>query len=137
MAEVKFKGNGLYKTFGFDDLTHQTDDDLFRTGRRVARVAARLQEVLATEGLTKDTLAVLSELTQKFDDAMDAVAAATETRDIQTQQRVEYGNALFAQLSELASIGKSIYEDKDEARYNDYVIYDPATPEQPPTPPAV
>lgn len=137
MAEVKYKGSGFYKTFGFDDLSHQTDNDLFRMGRRVVRVANTLLADLATEGLSVIMLHTLNGLNQRFDDAIDKVAAATETRDIQTQQRIGYGNELFAQLMELASIGKSLYEDTDEARYNDYVIYDAPAPTDPKTPPIV
>jgi hypothetical protein len=33
------------------------------------------------------------------------------------------GNAVYAPLSELAFIGKNLCQDKDETRYNDYVLY--------------
>jgi hypothetical protein len=43
-------------------------------------------------------------------------------RDSATQNRAQKGNALYDKVVELCNVGKHIYEDTDEAKYNDYVI---------------
>ncbi|RYD52129.1 MAG: hypothetical protein EOP52_08100 [Sphingobacteriales bacterium] len=128
MAETQFGRSGHYKTFGFDDLTRLTDNDLVRCGRRVHRVATALMPLLASEGLTPTLLIRLADDTDMLDQTIDAVGAAEETRDIRTQERVQAGNALFEQLSKLAKIGQSFYADTHAAKYNDYFIDDQPTP---------
>lgn len=134
MADTKFNGSGLYKTFAFNDLSGQTDPELVRMGKRVARVGTTLLSQLASEGLTAQMLTDLETLSADFFALIDGVDDAEETRDIKTQQRVTLGNALYDKVVEFANIGKAIYEDTDEAKYNDYVITD--TPPPPPPPAA-
>jgi hypothetical protein len=61
-------------------------------------------------------------LATNLDKAIDDIEDKIENRDLETQDRVQKGNALWAEMSKLSSIGKSVYEDIDEARYNDYVL---------------
>lgn len=124
MAELQWGTGGMYKTFGFDGITEIPDNDLHRTARRVLRVATRTQKELAAQGLTAAQLAALAHQATGFDQAIDAVAEATEERDIQTQRRVVLGNTLYGLLTRYASVGKALFEGNDEARYNDYVILD-------------
>ena len=124
MADVQYKGKGKYNSFGFDDLTHLTDNNLYRATKRIARVATKLLPSLALQGLTAPTITALTALNTTFDDAIDAVGDAVETRDLETQTRIEQGNTLWAHMSELALIGKGIYQDTDEARWNDYILND-------------
>jgi len=63
-----------------------------------------------------------------LDAAIDAVAASNETRDLATQTRIEKGNALWAEMTYLASIGQTLYADTNEAKYNDYVLIGSSTP---------
>ncbi len=128
MAETQFGRSGHYKTFGFDDLTRLTDNDLVRCGRRVHRVATVLQPQLVSEGLTPMLLIRLADDTDMLDQAIDAVGAAEELRDIRTQERIQAGNALFEQLSKLAKIGQSFYADTNAAKHNDYFIDDQPNP---------
>lgn len=132
MADTQFGGKGFYKSFGFDDLSRKTDNGLIRMARRVVRIATRFKDELGNQGLKDTHLTGLTELAAKFDDGVDAVEQAVEERDINTQQRVLLGNALYDKMIEFADIGKSLYEDTDEAKYNDYVITDtPASPQAP------
>jgi len=50
------------------------------------------------------------------------MGSATENRDLQTQDRIIKGNLLWDEMGRLASIGRSLFEDTDEALYNDYVL---------------
>lgn len=44
-------------------------------------------------------------------------------RDTAVSQRITIGNDLYSDLVKLADTGKHIWEDTNEAKYNDYVIY--------------
>lgn len=122
MAETAFDGKGNYLVFGFDDMANMSDNDLCRMGKRVVRVCKQLKADMEQQGLTDAQLTELAELCQQLDKSIDNAAAKSEARDIETQHRINLGNALYAEMMKLANVGKSLFEDSDEARYNDYVI---------------
>jgi hypothetical protein len=72
-----------------------------------------------------------------LDTQIDDAEEKQETRDLETQNRVQKGNALWAKMVELASIGKSIYVDTNPAKYNDYVLISTPSPDAPPVEPPV
>lgn len=135
MAETAYGTTGKYNTFGFDGLSELTDADLYRFARRVVRVGTKLLAELAAQGLAAAQLTNIDTLATSYDTAIDAIENAVEDRDLETQDRILKGNALWAEMSRLASIGRSLYEDTDEARYNDYVLVGGSTPTPPPAPP--
>jgi hypothetical protein len=122
MAEMAYGTKGNYVIFGFENMANLSDNDLYQQGKRVVRVATRLMDDLAKQGLTAEVLTAISNLCIELDNAIDHSALQVENRDIETQDRVTKGNALYAEMMRLASVGKSLYEDTDEARYNDYVM---------------
>lgn len=122
MAELAFEGKGKFHLFGFNAITNLSDNDLYRFAKRVHRMATRLLPELATQGLTQELLNSLENLHKQLDIRLDSCAEAIENRDIETQDRITKGNALYAELIKLASVGKSLFEDTDEARFNDYVM---------------
>lgn len=134
MAELTYGTTGKYNTFGFDDLSRISDPELYRLGRRVVRVGTKLLAELTPQGLTATKLNAINTLTTNLDTALDAIEGAIETRDLETQDRILKGNALWTEMSRLASIGRSLYEDSDEAKYNDYVL-SPASSGTPPDEP--
>lgn len=132
MAELAFEGKGKFHLFGFNAITNLSDNDLYRFAKRVHRMASHLLPELGAQGLTQDLLDSLQSQYKELDIRLDKCAEAIEIRDIETQDRIAKGNALYAELMKLASVGKSLFEDTDEARYNDYVMIG----SQPPTSPA-
>lgn len=135
MAETKYGKSGKFKTFGFGELSRLKDDILFKTSKRVVRVGTTLLAELATEGLTAAQLTEISTVGATLDTNIDAIEAAEENRDIKTQERIIIGNNLWDKMVTYANIGKSLFEFKDEARYNDYVLTDApsSTTQTPPT----
>lgn len=123
MAELKYNGMGKYNTFGFKDLAHTTDKELVFMAQKVVRVGTALLSELASEGLTQAMLTALDNLKEQFDDSLDTQETLIEARDLGAQDRVEKGNALYAEIARLCAIGQSLYIDSDPAKYNDYVIY--------------
>jgi len=126
MADIAYSGKGRYSNFGFEDMTHATDADFYRLAKRVVRMCTKYLPDLEPQGLTPAQLTALQALTKNFDDSLDDIEDAVETRDVETQERINKGNMLWAEMGKLTSIGKSVYEDTNEAKFNDYVLT-PAT----------
>lgn len=133
MADTAYNSKGKYQIFGFEDLARLTDADLYKLAKRVVRVGGKLFTDLAAQGLTQAQLTDLDNLAKSFDTAIDAVEEAIENRDLETQDRIIKGNTLWQEMVRLAAIGKSLYEDTNEAKFNDYVLIGGST--APVTPP--
>jgi hypothetical protein len=122
MSQLQYNGKGKYNNFGFEDMANISDNELYRLAKRVIRTSARLADELALQGFTPAQLTTLTNLTADFDASIDVLQNQIEDRALFTQQRIMLGNVLYIELIRLSSIGKSLYEDSDEAKYNDYVI---------------
>ncbi|MEO6834212.1 MAG: hypothetical protein ABI169_18535 [Chitinophagaceae bacterium] len=123
MADIVFEGKGLYHTFGFEKLSRLKDNDLYRATKRVVWVATLLLAELGPQGLTEEKINALSALNLSFDNALDELGQAMAQREMESIFRIKLGNVLWKKMTDLASIGKSLFEDTtDEARYNDYVL---------------
>ena len=134
MAELVYKGKGKYTSFGFEDMAHMNANDLYQLVKRVVRVGTKCLAELSTQGLTQTQLTALQNMATLLETQIDDAEEKQETRDLETQNRVQKGNALWAKMVELASIGKSIYVDTNPAKYNDYVLISTSSVDAPPTP---
>jgi hypothetical protein len=130
-ADLQYKGVGKYKSFGFKGMDELSDNDLCRMAGRVFRVGTTLLSDLAARGLTTAQLTALNTLRSNFNDAIEAEHEAIENRSLETEARVEAGNALWAEMVNLCSIGKTIYADTDPAKYKQYVLTHEETPPPP------
>lgn len=122
MAELAFEGKGHFHTFGFEGMSEMNDNELCVLAKRVIRMSKRFLTELEPQGFSAEKLAAMVSLEAELDTKLDACNEAEESRDIETQDRIVKGNAVYAEMMRLASVGKSIFEDEDEARYNDYVM---------------
>jgi hypothetical protein len=59
---------------------------------------------------------------QVMEDKYHAIALKEGERDDATEERINLANALYNNLAKYCQIGKSIWDDISEAKYNDYVI---------------
>ena len=125
MAQNKWSVDvASYRLFGFDNLDGMSDEVLYRMGKRVIRVATTQLADLSSEGLTGTTVTAINTMVTNFDTSIDVKEDAINNRDIKTQDRIDKGNAVYKELMRFANIGKDIWASTDQARYNDYVIYD-------------
>lgn len=115
---------GAYRRFGFARMDKLDDNALHRLARRVVRIGTELLEVLFTRGLTTAMLTALGTLAQTFDDAIEAVQEESAQRQNATDERIMRGNALWEKMAEYALVGKYLFADTDEARYQHYVLTD-------------
>ena len=123
-AENKFKkGSAQARGFGWEGFITKADADKMVSCRLVHKMGTDKLAELTTEGLTA---AILTDLAAKIivsDNAITLKHTRVSERDIAVNDRIELGNGLYADLVSLADIGKHIWEDVNEAKYNDYVIY--------------
>jgi hypothetical protein len=122
MAITAYDRVGKYYTFGFIDTYNSSNDDVYHLAKRVARVATKLMPELAAHGLTAAHVSTLEALAKQLDDALGAMDDAMINRSIEAINRIERGNALWAEMQRFAFIGKSLYDDSNQAKYNDYML---------------
>lgn len=125
MAANKYGNRSAkYKSFGNAEISSQPDSELFRTSKVMAIAAKEKLSELQSEGLTQKKIDALTAQGIALDATIDALAKAISDRDEATESRIETLNRLYAQLIKYASTGQDIFYEINEAKYNDYVIYD-------------
>jgi hypothetical protein len=134
-AKNVFGDGGKYREFGDPNLSIQTDSDLARNAKTMATSATKYLTNLATEGITAIKITLLTTTRNEFDVAIDEQTKAINNRDNSTETRMILANDLYALVVKYNDIGKDIWIETSQAKYNDYIIYNTpsGTPEIPPT----
>ena len=121
-ANIFGEGSKKYKGFGFDGINELKDVERIKAYYRIVRRAdARLAD-LAPEGLTAGLITTYTAACAAADLAYDVLVDTIEARDEATENRIELGNAIYAEVVKICNTGKTYWFDKSEAKYNDYVI---------------
>lgn len=123
VALVHAFGTPKYKKFGTEELAHQTDSDLLITAKRVVRVGSEFMANLTANGVTPIMLDALTILSEEFTNLIVDMKMEIGRRDIEQEDRVEAGNAIYTTLVKYTNTGQSIWETSDVAKFNDYVLY--------------
>jgi len=111
-----------FRMFDVALLSKQKDKDLVRIGYRVVEVATAQLADLSGEGLTIDILNELNAIVGVLDTQINIQRTRIIERDIAVDKRIMTGNVVYAMISKLAAKGKLCWQDRSEARYNDYLI---------------
>ncbi len=119
--------SGTYRKFGISGVSDLDGGALSYSARRVHRVAQSLQTELQSEGLTTEMLDGLNVLLDSYNQALSNQEDAMADRDIATEQRIGKANEIYDLLVKYCDTGKKIWESRNEAKYNDYIIYDTPT----------
>ena len=138
MAENVFgQFSAKYKEFGNALISQQSDAEIVRVAKIMSGTAEKYLTELSEEGLTSDKINTLITQRDALDLAIDAQAQGISDRDVAAEGRVEALNILYQLLTKYAGIGQDIFYETNEAKYNDYIIYDTPSglPEVPPTDP--
>lgn len=117
------EGSGKYNRFGTLGMNNLSDIELLQCGKRVVRMATLFLPLLAAKGLTQQMINDLATSTAQFDNAIDAQDDAVRLRDSNTAERAELGNLLYNKIVEVFEDGKDYWFTRNEAKYNDYVLY--------------
>ena len=125
MAANKYGSRSAeYRAFGEADISNQSDSEIFRTSKVMALAAKEKLADLKSEGFSQIKLDDLTAQGITLDESIDALAKAISDRDEATESRIETLNSLYALLIKHAGTGQDIFYETNEAKYNDYVIYD-------------
>ena len=138
MAANKFgTKSAQYRAFGNPEISRQSDAEIVRTCKVMVTAARANLPALESEGLTEEKIEKLNSHGIALDESIDVAKKGVSDRDIATEKRVEELNALYALVIKYAGIGQDIFYEENEAKYNDYVIYDTPSglpPEDPDAP---
>ena len=123
-----------YKEFGNAGISQLSDAEVVRIAKMMSVTAEKYLPLLADEGLTSDKINTLITQREALDVAIDAQAQGVSDRDVAAEARVEALNKLYQLLTKYAGTGQDIFYETNEAKYNDYIIYDTPSglPETPP-----
>ena len=124
IAKSVYGEKGLYNSFGFDDMDELSDNKLYYLVLRVYRVGVELLPQMSGKGLSSGLLADLEAQGIKILQSLSAQVNAVAVRDVATQQRIINLNALYTEYARLSNLGKDLFLESDEARYNDYTIFE-------------
>lgn len=131
-AELKYGvSSAKYKKFGTEALSQQSDSDLLISGKRVVRVGTEFLADLTPNGLTAAMLTAIATLCNEFEFLIIDLKIKIGERDIMQEDRVEAGNTIYKTLIQYTTMGLSIWETTDVAKYNDYVVYNTVNGETP------
>ena len=112
-----------YKQLGIKGLINASDDKFKSVCRNVVATAEDQLANLTAIGLTQADIDNLEAEAQTMEDEGHEIKEKVALRDSKTQERSEKGNELFSYVKKYSTIGKLIWENIDEAKYNDYIIY--------------
>ena len=116
--------SGRYRRFGTQKMGDMSDAQLLFCGRRVIRVGNQMLPFLSDAGLSEETLKKVADTVLGFENSIHIQKDKVSDRDIMVERRTELGNNLYEELIVLCNIGKDIWIDKDNVKYEQYVIYE-------------
>ena len=112
-----------YHMFRIAGMRKLNDAQLVSYAKHVYATATYFKDKLATRNVDEALLAECSDAIQILDDAIDAQTAAISIREQKSVERTDLGNQLYATISELCDVGKRVWENKNQAFFDDYVLY--------------
>ncbi|MBC7447219.1 MAG: hypothetical protein H7330_04105 [Hymenobacteraceae bacterium] len=132
--QVHHDESAEYRAFGSAKLYKSGDPAFALLCEQLSRVGQRMPvdgdaeelAAYASAGLTPAEFIAIGSQGDEFRRLLIDIRTAEARRDIGTQNRLRLANPAYRDLAALSEVGKSVFISKDEARYNDYVIYDPA-----------
>ena len=113
-----------YRSFLYKKIDQLTDAGLLFRADYMCDRADLYATPLATKGITAtDVLAIRNKLIA-FKAQMKLTENAKMNREFETQKRLTTADLLYTELADICNAGKVYYQSKNEAKYNDYIIYD-------------
>ena len=127
VADAFGENSGIYRRFGTAGLSKLTDLDLLQCCKRVLRMANEYMAQLQAKGLTAQMIEGLNTNCTQFDLAIATKEDAVLAREVATEHRITLANDLYTRIVRISGFGKDYWYTRNEAKYNDYIIYDTPT----------
>jgi cell division protein FtsB len=113
-----------YKQFGTKGLIRQNDSELFITGKVVVQASTIHMQELTGVGFTAAMLNTILLLCHDFEKLVYEQKNKIWERSALKENRIMEGNLLYVALVKYTTIGFTIWETTNAAKYNDYITYD-------------
>lgn len=104
-------------------ISRMNDREFLTVSRSVVTQATIYLTELTPAGLSQIQIDALEAKNQEFEDKMEDKKSKVADRDIAADDRKRKGNEIYELMVKYCDIGKAIYFEVDEAKYNDYIIY--------------
>lgn len=115
---------GLYDEFSLGILNNISSNELYRIGRNVLNKLTQYKEQLASTGIDDAFISQFETKLKTLDDQLDVQFQTEFSRNLATEIRCSAGNSLYKRLANWSAYGKDMWYSRNEAKYNDYVIYE-------------
>ncbi len=122
LLRIYKQNNPIFTRMRVGGLTKLTDTQLFRTGESLHSTLVSVLPSLEVYGVTQATIDSFYTMLQSFSEKITDVNNAVNERNKFTHQRISKANDIYDKLLIYTRIGKTIWEESNEALYNDYVI---------------
>ncbi len=117
-------GSGKYRSYRKNIVSGLSADKLIIGGFRIVRIALKDLEHLQSVGMDESLINQIRFLTEELSNAVEDQADQDNERDIFKDERIELANGIYSELVKLCNVGRNAWIDTNEARYNDYILYD-------------
>lgn len=117
--------SAVHARFRVSGIQNRRDGDFLLTLYQVHRKAddADFKTGMASVGLSQAHVDAIGAYATGFQERLMEQDEALRQRDSALENRVAAANALYAEVVKLAGLGKRLWVNESEAKYNDYVIY--------------
>jgi hypothetical protein len=122
VEQVYGNKSGVYKGLRYGNVANAKDDSFITLMRNIAKVCETFLANMSSSGMSQTLIDNLRAEAQIMEDKFHAISIKEAERDDATEERITLANDLYNNLSKYCQIGKSIWEDVSESKYNDYVI---------------
>ena len=112
-----------YRTFQYGDINELSPAAFLLRAETMCDRADVYAAQLAAKGISAADITAIRDQIPVFQTLIKEADKAKGNRDTTTQTRRQAANDLYAEMAALAEIAKVYYQDRDEAKYNDYIIY--------------
>ena len=125
LAALRFgKNSASYRHFGVGKITGLTDEQAQRSCMNVIRCANLYYNELMEIGVSQMMISDLDLCRTELIFCLDEQSFAIRDRDIATEKRIFAGNKLYNELIRYMIVAKMFWKTQNEAKYNDYIMYD-------------
>lgn len=126
--EIRFKliwGNNSndLNRLGVKYLTRNNEEKLLTAARNVYAIAVEYFAELQSTGYTQEMLDAFLLQINNFEKYIQDIRNMVVERANKKEERIIKGNQLYDLAMTYCEIGKSIFRDTNEAKYNDYIFY--------------
>jgi hypothetical protein len=95
----------------------------------MAKTCSTYLDLFKDKGMTPGLIDQLNSMADEFEAAIYDQYNAIADREIGTYERADQANLIYSEMVKIGDIGKEIWQGVNEAKYNDYVLYDTPTGE--------